>query len=69
MSVVLTDTPTSVQVLFWVFFLGAVSAYVLAAGQAILEWLANRAVGYSVIDEKSSGDEKATGDENPRTEC
>ena len=63
MSVIMTDTPQSVQVLFWVFFLGAVSAYMLAAGQAILNWLANTAVGYSVMDEKSSNDEKA------RPEC
>jgi hypothetical protein len=55
--------------LFWVFFLVTVSAYMmLSAGQAILDWLANSAVGYSVLDEKASGDEK-TGDENPRTEC
>ena len=57
MSVILTSTPLSVQVLFWVFFLGAVSAYMLAAGQATLDWLANGAAGYSVIDEK------------PKTEC
>ena len=57
MSVIMTSTPTSVQVLFWVFFLVAVSAYMLAAGQAILDLLANSAVGYSVIDEK------------PKTEC
>jgi hypothetical protein len=59
MSVIMTSTPSSVQVLFWVFFLGAVSAYVLAAGQAMLDLLANSAVGYSVIDGKASGDEKA----------
>ena len=63
MSVMLTSTPLSVQVLFWVFFLGAVSAYMLAAGQVALDWLANGAVGYSVIDEKTDDDEK------PRTEC
>ena len=68
MSVILTTTPLSVQVLFWVFFLIAVSAYMLSAGQAILDWLANSSMGYSVIDEKASGDEK-TGVENPRTEC
>jgi len=52
MSVIMTSTPASVQVLFWVFFLVAVSAYMLAAGQAMLDLLANSAVGYSVIDEK-----------------
>ena len=59
MSVILTTTPTAVQVLFWVFFLGAVSAYVLSAGQTVLEWLANSSAGYSVVDEKISdhGDE------------
>ena len=45
-----------------------VSAYMLSAGQAILDWLENSAMGYSVIDEKVSGDEK-TGVENLRTEC
>ena len=60
MSVILTSTPVSVQVLFWVFFLVAVSAYMLAAGQAILDWLANSAVGYTVIDEKAKSDVKAT---------
>ena len=68
MSVILTTTPLSVQVLFWVFFLIAVSAYMLSAGQTILDWLANSSMGYSVIDEKSSGDEKS-GEDNPRTEC
>ena len=63
MSVIMTSTPTSVQVLFWVFFLVAVSAYMLAVGQATLDWLANSAMGYSVMDEKASGDEK------PKTEC
>ena len=52
----------TVQVLFWVFFLAAVSAYMLAAGQATLDWLANSAMGYSVMDENDSGDEK------PKTE-
>jgi hypothetical protein len=56
MSVIETSTPLSVLVLFWVFFLVTVSAYTLAAGQAILEWLANSAVGYSVIDEKANMD-------------
>ena len=60
---IMTDTPTVVQVLFWVFFLVAVLAYVLAAGQAALDWLANSAMGYSVMDEKA-------GDKNPATtEC
>ena len=64
MSVIMTDTPTVVQVLFWVFFLVAVLAYVLAAGQAALDWLANSAMGYSVMDEKAGGDK------NPATtEC
>ena len=53
--------------LYWVFFLVAVSAYMLSAG-AILDWLENSAMGYSVIDEKVSDDEK-TGIENLRTEC
>jgi hypothetical protein len=63
MSVILTSTPTGVQVLFWVFFLVIVSAYTLAAGQAILDWLANSAAaGYSgMMDEKS--------DDKSRTEC
>ena len=55
MSVIMTSTPLSVQVLYWVFFLVAVSAYMLSAGQAIMDWLANSAMGY-VIDEKASGD-------------
>ena len=55
MSVIMTTTPSSVQVLFWVFFLVAVSAYMLAAGQATLEWLSNSAAGYSVVDEKAGG--------------
>jgi hypothetical protein len=54
MSVIMTSTPASVQVLFWVFFLGAVSAYMLAAGQATLDLLANSALGYSVMDEKAN---------------
>jgi hypothetical protein len=58
-----------VQVLFWVFFFVAVSAYMLSAGQVILDWLANSAVGHSVIDEKANGDEKTGNHENPRTEC
>ena len=62
MSVIMTSTPMTVQVLFWVFFLGAVSAYMLAAGQATLDWLANSAMGYSVMDENDSVDEK------PKTE-
>ena len=53
MSVIMTSTPLSVQVLFWVFFLIAVSAYMLAAGQAVLGLLVNGAVGYSVINEKA----------------
>ena len=65
----MTSTPLSVQVLYWVFFLIAVSAYTLSAGQAILDWLANGAMGYSVIDEKASGDGEKTGVENLRTEC
>ena len=69
MSVIMTSTPLSVQVLYWVFFLIAVSAYTLSAGQAILDWLANGAMGYSVIDEKASGDGEKTGVENLRTEC
>ena len=70
MSVIMTSTPLSMQVLYWVFFppVVVVSAYMLSAGQAILDWLANSAMGYSVIDEKVSGDEK-TGVENLRTEC
>ena len=58
------------QVLYWVFFppVVVVSAYMLSAGQAILDWLENSAMGYSVIDEKVSGDEK-TGVENLRMEC
>ena len=55
MSVIMTSTPLSVQVLYWVFFLVAVSAYMLSAGQAIMDWLANSAMGY-VIDEKANGD-------------
>ena len=55
MSVIMTSTPSSVQVLFWVFFLVIVSAYMLAAGQATLEWLTNSAVEYSVVDEKTGG--------------
>ena len=61
MSVIMTSTPMSVQVLFWVFFLLAVSAYMLAAGQATLDWLSNTAMGYSVMDEKA--------DEKSRMEC
>ena len=68
MSVIMTSTPLSVQVLYWVFFLVAVSAYMLSAGQAILDWLADSAMGY-VIDEKASGDGEKTGVENLRTEC
>ena len=70
MSVIMTSTPLSLQVLYWVFFqpVVVVSAYMLSAGQAILDWLANSAMGYSVIDEKVSGDEK-TGVENLKTEC
>ena len=48
-SVIMTSTPLSVQVLYWVFFLVAVLAYMLSAEQAILDWLANSAMGYSVI--------------------
>ena len=58
---------SGLNVIYWVFFLVAVSAYMLSA-EAILDWLENSAVGYSVIDEKVSGDEK-TGVENLRTEC
>ena len=58
---------SGLNVLYWVFFLVAVSAYMLSAW-AILDWLENSAIGYSVIDEKASGDEK-TGIENLRTEC
>ena len=58
---------SGLNVLYWVFFLVAVSAYMLSA-EAILDWLENSAVGYSVIDEKVSGDEK-NGVENLRTEC
>ena len=67
----MTSTPSSVQVLYWVFFLVAVStsAYMLSAEQAILDWLANSAMGYSVIDEKASGDGEKTGVENLRAEC
>ena len=68
MSVIMTSTPLSVQVLYWVFFLVAVSAYMLSAGHAILDWLANSAMGY-VIDEKASGDGEKIGVENLRTEC
>ena len=66
-----TVTPLSVQVLYWVFFFVAVStsAYMLSAEQAILDWLANSALGYSVIDEKTSGDREKTGVENLRAEC
>ena len=67
-SVIMTSTPLSVQVLYWVFFLVAVSAYMLSAEQAILDWLANSAMGYSVIDEKASGDGEKTGVENLRAE-
>jgi hypothetical protein len=72
MSVTMTTTPTVVQVLFWVFFLLAVSAYTLSAGQVILDWLANNAAGYSVMDEKVSGDDEIAGgnnEKNNRTEC
>ena len=58
---------SGLNVLYWVFFLVAVSAYMLSAG-AILDWLESSAMGYSVIDEKVSDDEK-TGIENLRTEC
>ena len=61
MSVIMTSTPASVQILFWAFFLVVVSAYMLAAGQAALGLLANSAVEYSVIDEKA--------DEKARSEC
>ena len=61
MSVIMTSTPLSVQVLFWVLFLLGVSAYVLAGGQAILDWLANTSMGYSYMDEKGNvGDVKET---------
>ena len=56
----MTSTPLSVQVLFWVFFVLAVSAYVLAAGQALLGLLSNDAVGYSVTNEKA--DERSRSD-------
>ena len=46
MSVSMTSTPESVQVLFWVFFLVAVLAYMLGVGQAMLALLANSAVTY-----------------------
>ena len=58
---------SGLNVLYWGFFLVAVSAYMLSAG-AILDWLENSAMGYSVIDEKVSDVEK-TGVENLRTEC
>ena len=58
---------SGLNVLYWVFFLVAVSAYMLSAG-AILDWLENSAMGYSVIDEKVRGDEK-TDVENLRAEC
>ena len=66
-----TVTPLSVQVLYWFFFLVAMStsAYMLSAEQAILDWLANGAMGYSVIDEKASGDGEKTGVENLRAKC
>ena len=56
MSVIMTSTPLSVQVLFWAFFLVVVSAYMLAAGQATLGLLANSEAGYSFIDEKAGSD-------------
>ena len=58
---------SGLNVLYWVFFLVAVSVYMLSAG-AILDWLENSAMGYSVIEEKVSDDEK-TGIENLRMEC
>jgi hypothetical protein len=64
MSVIMTVTPTSVQVLFWVFFLGAVAAYGLAAGQETLALLANSAVAYPSVEKKKepSVDEKHKGE-------
>jgi hypothetical protein len=44
MSVIMTVTPLSVQVLFWIFFLVAVTAYTLAAGQATLGLLTDDVV-------------------------
>ena len=65
MSVIQTVTPTSVQVLFWILFLGAVAAYALAAGQETLALLANSAVTYSNAEK-----EKETSvDEKHRGEC
>jgi len=64
MSVILTATPTSVQVLFWVFFLGAVAAYGLAAGQQALALLANSAVRSSSVEKEkeTSVDKKHKGE-------
>ena len=59
MSVIMTSTPTSVQVLFWVLFLGSVSAYTLAVGQTVLGLLADSAVTYSNVGDKNSIDEKS----------
>ena len=58
MSVIMTTTPASVQVLFWVFFLGAVTAYLLAAGQMTLDFLANNVVDYSGVISRNGLDEK-----------
>ena len=41
MSVIMTNTPNAVQVIFWIFFLGTVMAYGFGAGQVILNWLAD----------------------------
>jgi len=60
MSPIMTVPPTSVQVLFWVLFTGVVGAYVLAAGQVVLDLLANSAVVYPSLgdSEKSSVNDK-----------
>jgi TRAP-type C4-dicarboxylate transport system permease small subunit len=58
MSPVMSVPPTSVQVLFWVLFTGVVGAYMLAVGQVVLNFLANSAVVYPSVGEKSSMDNK-----------
>ena len=58
MSVIKTNTPASVQVLFWVFFLGAVTAYLSSAAHATLDLLAYNAMGYFRIAEQNEKKEK-----------
>lgn len=64
MSPVKSVPPTSVKVLYWVLFLGAVSAYLLAAGQLGLSFFASRAVTCPCVEEKNGMSEKCVQDEN-----